>query len=79
MDTKGASDDEREQANEHHENGEDERDEKGGGEEDTDEKDRKQGVKPARKKIGETPDNLRRRGEWFRRRTGESGPPPKSP
>lgn len=25
-----------------------------------------------REKIGEAPDNLRRRGEWYRRRTGGS-------
>jgi hypothetical protein len=27
-------------------------------------------IGPVRDKIGEGPDNLRRRGEWYRRRTG---------
>ena len=26
-------------------------------------------IKPVKKKVGEDKDNLRRRGEWFRRRT----------
>ena len=27
-------------------------------------------IKPVKKKIGEPPDNLRRREEWYQRRTG---------
>lgn len=27
------------------------------------------GIRPAAKKIGESDDNLKKRGEWFRRRT----------
>lgn len=30
-------------------------------------------IKPVDKKIGEGRDNLRRRREWYRRRTGRSG------
>jgi hypothetical protein len=29
-------------------------------------------VQPSRERIGEGPDNLRRRGDWFQKRTGQS-------
>jgi len=31
-----------------------------------------QEIKPVKEKIGEDRDNLRKRGEWYQRRTGDS-------
>ncbi len=76
METKSASGDDSERENEQ---AADERDEKDTDEKKADEEDRDQDVKPVAKKVGEKPDTVRRRGEWFRRRTGGSGPPPKGP
>jgi hypothetical protein len=30
-------------------------------------------IQPVKERVGESPDNLRRRQSWFRKRTGEPG------
>jgi hypothetical protein len=36
----------------------------------TSESDEKDSVQPSREKVGEGPDNLRRRADWFQKRAG---------